>query len=305
VSSFSAHDAELVEHLQGLDKVFVARPEDDDWLLSITPRPDLLMSQAVRRGSLLPLGGGRYVPRPPGVELVEEKIPLPLLVAARLFPQPCSLAYRSALARHGLIQDREPSPATFAVRGLEGTRISSLFGQRVRLVRVDPERFGGHEEAPWHDEGTLRLRGSYLATDLERTLVDCLDKPRLSGSPDEIAKAFKRAFKQGASGKRVADYAADLGHSTSRRAAFWLDKVGQSGAARSLMIQENLHSQELAERHLAPSRSSRGRPRMEARPLLHPILLDSTKAYDQTGQIDTQFGVVVNLPNRVVQLARR
>lgn len=304
--SYSAHDVQLIKELQRLRKVFVARPEDDEWLLKITPRPDLLVSQATKRGSLLSLGGGRYIPRSIGVDGLEaapDYFPLPLIVAARLFPQPAALAYRSALIHHGLLADRGEQRTVFAVRGLEGVRLSKLAGKSVRLVRVDHERFFGHEPVRFRDEGWLRLNGTYQVTDLERTLVDLLDKPRLSGSPEVVAKAFARGFQKGANGQRVAQYAMDLGHSVARRAAFWLGQVGEESAAKAIMVQEHIHEEALADRHRLPGRVARGRPRASERPLLHPVLLDSTKTHAATGVADTRYGLVVNLPARIVKLA--
>ena len=58
-----------------------------------------------------------------------------------------------------------------------------ILGMRFRIVRVKPHRFfGGHA----YRAGEFRVR----VTDRERTIVDCLDRPDLSGGVDQVAEAL-------------------------------------------------------------------------------------------------------------------
>jgi len=304
VPPYSGNDQELFAALKERHKLHVSRPQDDEWLGQITPRPDLLLSQAVKRGSLLPLGGGHYIPRWDGVASLEDVAPIELLVAARLDPQPCVLGYRAALAFHGLA--RGDGSRSFAVRGLKGTRLHELSGRPVRLVRIDEERFFGHRDVLFQSRGPLELSAYWQVTDLERTLLDCFDKPRLCGRPELAIQAFKRAFVRGGAERQpdravLQDYALKLGHAVTRRAAFWLQRVGEDSSARALIAHEKIHEEMLAERRRILGEQKRGLTPKRALP--HPVLLDASCAYADNGHYDPDFGVVVNLPPRALAAA--
>ena len=62
-------------------------------------------------------------------------------------------------------------------------RTPQVLGMRFRIVRVKPRKFfGGHA----YRAGEFRV----MVTDREKTILDCLDRPQLSGGVGEVGKAL-------------------------------------------------------------------------------------------------------------------
>lgn len=76
-----------------------------------------------------------------------------------------------------------------------------------RMVFVHPRKFFGNTTI-WLDKKPVRI------TDKEKTVVDCLDRPRLCGGIVEAASALSQAIQDGIDLDELTSYAARLGNRT-------------------------------------------------------------------------------------------
>ncbi len=137
------------------------------------------------RGRILPLRRGLYGVIPIGSEPDASAVD-PLLVAVKLAPD-ATLAYHTALEFHG----RAYSIYSRIVYVSTARTLQLRLGRyEIRGVPVPPtlrakgkETFGVTVRRRWG----VDLR----ATDLERTLVDVLDQPRLAGTWEEIWRSLE------------------------------------------------------------------------------------------------------------------
>jgi predicted transcriptional regulator of viral defense system len=76
----------------------------------------------------------------------------------------------------------------------------------------------------------------YQRSDIERTLVDCCDRPEMVASTEMWVLAWGRALQQGGvSPERLCDYALRLGGSAPRRVGLLLELAGYGIQARDLI----------------------------------------------------------------------
>ncbi|KUK17035.1 type IV toxin-antitoxin system AbiEi family antitoxin [Thermococcus sibiricus] len=104
-------------------------------------------------------------------------------VLTSLFIKPSAIAYWSALNYHGFTE-QIPNIVFVQTTARKKRQELGVFGVRYKIVRIKPEKFFGIEKA-WIEEFQVPI------TDREKTVVDCLDKPRYCGGIIEVAKAFR------------------------------------------------------------------------------------------------------------------
>jgi predicted transcriptional regulator of viral defense system len=133
------------------------------------------------RGAIFQIRKGLYCSLPPGVSARDCPVDSYLL-ASKLAPD-AVLAYHTALEVHGRsysVQQRlvykAPAGATFNFRGTT-----------YRAVSPPKQLAGNQPEVQPLDRAGQRVR----VTTLERTLVDVLDRPRLSGGWEEIWRSLE------------------------------------------------------------------------------------------------------------------
>ena len=136
------------------------------------------------RGAIFQIRKGLYCSLSPGIPA--EQCPIDsYLLASKLAPD-AVLAYHTALDVHGRsysVQQRlvyitlkSPAGSTFNFRGIAYTAVSP------------PKQLAGTEPEVQHmDRAGQQVR----VTSLERTLVDVLDRPRLSGGWEEIWRSLE------------------------------------------------------------------------------------------------------------------
>lgn len=96
--------------------------------------------------------------------------------------KPSMVAYWSALSYWNLT-DQVPRITYVQTPARKENRTPEVLGMRFRIVRVKPRKFFG--------EHLEHIRGApILVTDREKTIIDCLDRPELSGGVPEVAKAL-------------------------------------------------------------------------------------------------------------------
>jgi predicted transcriptional regulator of viral defense system len=146
---------------------------------------DAHLARWQRQGRIERVKNGLYVRRDP--ERAAERSPLPDLVAlAARMAADAAVAYHTALEAHGCAQslfDR----LTFVT--WTRTKPVEFMGRRLAPVRPRApllERNGGEAWVETLDRGGLEVR----VTGLERTAVDVLDRPSLSGGIEEVWRSL-------------------------------------------------------------------------------------------------------------------
>ncbi len=209
----------------------LVRRRDWSWLTSISPRPDRVIARMLEKGSLISVAPGRYLIAPVGADRIEMAAAPQAVLDARLSGTRYYIAFHSALSEHGLtdLEDARLFVVVFGRTDLPG--VLDLAGQEVVVTRITVERkwFGA-------ERATLAAGGTYWRSDIERTLLDALERPDLAGSIETVVRAWARALGEDrASIRRLADYAIRLGPTVVRRTGFWLSAMGHSKDAEPLL----------------------------------------------------------------------
>jgi predicted transcriptional regulator of viral defense system len=229
--SVTPTEARLLDRFASERRRVVSRHEDAALLSEVVARPDKVLQSLAAKGVLHRLGGGQYLVAEFGADEAEHSAPWQILLDARMQRiGPYYLSYFSGLEEHGLTDHAAPE-ATVAVfgRAAGSGRGLVVAGRRVLIARISRrDRWFGFKTTY---EGRV---GSYQVGELERVLLDCLDRPALAGGGETIARAWGRAAARRLDVDRVVDYASRLSHTVARRAAAMLDLLGESPAAERL-----------------------------------------------------------------------
>ena len=129
---------------------------------------------------------------------------------------PHAISYWSALNYHGLT---EQIPGTVFVQttSRKKRRDLSIFGVRYLIIKISESRFFGFEKA-WLENFPVCI------TDMEKTVVDCLDRPEYCGGVIEVAKALNNEVLDY---DRLSRYAVRMGNSgVIRRLGYLCDHLG-------------------------------------------------------------------------------
>ncbi|MBO8175045.1 MAG: type IV toxin-antitoxin system AbiEi family antitoxin domain-containing protein [Thermococcus sp.] len=173
----------------------------------------VLLSRLEKRGWVERIEKGKYIIIPLGAEKGEYT--LHEFIIGSLLVKPSAIAYWSALNYHGFT---EQIPNTVFVQTTARKKRQDLriFGVRYKIVRIKPEKFFGIEKV-WIEEFQVPI------TDREKTVVDCLDKPRYCGGIIEVAKAFREELDT----EKLREYALRMNNSAViRRLGYLCDYFG-------------------------------------------------------------------------------
>lgn len=232
-------EARLLDRLATERRRVVSRHDDAALLDEVVGYPDKVLQSLAAKGVLHRLGGGQYLVAEFGADEAEHSAPWQVLLDARMQRiGPYYLSYFSGLEEYGLTDHAAPD----ATVGLFGRAAGSgrglvVAGRRVVVARISrPDRWFGFKTKY---EGRV---GSYQLGELERVLLDCLDRPALAGGGETIARAWGRAAGR-LDVDRVVDYASRLSHTVARRAATMLDLLGETAAAERLTDSLGLSAQ--------------------------------------------------------------
>lgn len=191
---FTFEDAEKVSGLKRESlRVLLSRMEKEGWI------------ERIERGKylIIPLGAEK------GKHTVNE------FVIASALIEPAVISYWSALNYHGLT---EQIPATVFIQSSARKNRQELevFGVRYKIVRVNEEKLFGTDKI-WIDDTQV------LITDPEKTIVDCLEKPKYCGGIVEVAKALEEDIDL----EKVLEYAARQGNSAVfKRLGYLCEQLG-------------------------------------------------------------------------------
>lgn len=141
-----------------------------------------VVDRLVEKGWLERIEKGKYliVPLKAGPDRVWTE---DALVIAQYLVEPSTVAYWSALSYWNLTE-QAPRITYVQTTARRENRRPTVLGMRFRIVRVKPQKFFGNH-AQYANESSIRV------TDREKTIIDCLDRPELSGGVAEVAKALR------------------------------------------------------------------------------------------------------------------
>lgn len=105
---------------------------------------------------------------------------------AGVLVDPSAIAYWSALD-YWSVTEQVPRITYVQTTARKENRRPVVLGMRFRIVRVKPRKFFAIRTESRRETSPLRV------TDREKTLIDCLDRPELSGGVAEVAKAIVEA----------------------------------------------------------------------------------------------------------------
>jgi len=181
IISLSNAEASLLTRLAGDGKeIFTTRDAYD--LLGEDRSTRDALERLVAKGWLERIEKGKYliVPLEAGPDRIWSE---DAYVIATNLVDSGAIAYWSALSYWGLT-DQVPRTTYVQTTDRKENRRPSVLGMRFRIVRVKPRKFFGNRREP---------RGATFmwVTDREKTIVDCLDRPELSGGVGEVAKALQ------------------------------------------------------------------------------------------------------------------
>lgn len=137
----------------------------------------------LRKGWFSRLIGGRYmlIPSERGSENIGENNPLALATAAI---QPSYIAWWSAASFHGFTTQK---PMTISVAVLRASVARVIEGTEVKFVKIPEYKFFGFED--------YEVYGRKVAiSDAEKTVIDCINHPDLSGGSAELVRIVSNAM---------------------------------------------------------------------------------------------------------------
>ncbi len=166
------------------------------------------------RGWIERIEKGKYMIIP--LEAEKGRYTLNEFVMASLLVKPYAIAYWSALHHHGLTEQIS-STVFVQTTGRKKRQKIEVFGVRYMIIKIKKEKFFGTEKA-WIDESEV------IITDVEKTVVDCLDKPQYCGGIIEVCKALR---KRNFDAKKLSDYALRMRNTgVIRRLGYLSDMFG-------------------------------------------------------------------------------
>lgn len=178
-----------------------------------------LLSILAKKGALSRIGKGRYVVIPPDV-LYERKsfVQDPYIVVDSFMEnlnEKYYIAYQSAAHLHGIA---EQLPFIVRAAVLKQRKSFSVGKTKVEYVTLKQKKFFGIQR--------IRYREYFLnESDLEKTLLDCLDRPEFCGGISEVTRTISNAIER-IDKKRLLDYLEKFdNYALAQRLGFVLEKL--------------------------------------------------------------------------------
>jgi predicted transcriptional regulator of viral defense system len=179
IISLSDSEASLLTTLAARGEVFTTEDAYEELGEGRSTRD--LLDRLVEKGWLERIEKGKYliVPLEAGPDRTWSE---DAHVIAGHLVRPSMVAYWSAL-NYWNLTEQVPRITYVQTTARKENRRPTVLGMKFRIVRVKPEKFfGGHK---YHaDDSPVQV------TDHEKTIVDSLDRPDLSGGVAEVAKAL-------------------------------------------------------------------------------------------------------------------
>lgn len=174
----------------------------------------VMLSRLEERGFIERIEKGKYMIIPLGSE--KGRYTLHEFVIASCLVEPYAISYWSALHYYGFT---EQMPGTVFIQTPARKKKSrmNIFGVDYQLLRVNENKFFGLRKE-WIEDTPI------IITDREKTIVDCLDKPKYAGGIVEVAKALHG---EKLDYNKLAGYAQRMHNSgVTRRLGYLCDHLG-------------------------------------------------------------------------------
>jgi len=173
----------------------------------------VLLSRLEKKGWIERIEKGKYIVIPLGAEKGEYT--LHEFIIGSLLVKPSTIAYWSALNYHGFTE-QIPNTVFIQTTARKKKQDLRIFGVRYKIVRIKLEKYFGIEKT-WIEEFQVPI------TNREKTVIDCLDKPRYCGGILEVAKAFREELEA----EKLREYAVRMNNSAViRRLGYLCDYFG-------------------------------------------------------------------------------
>ena len=179
-----------------------------------------VLAGLMTKGAALRVGRGKYaMAAPEAMHGAGTFVQDPLAVAAELLDlerQDYMAGYLTAAYLHGLLEQIPQSGQMIVTKQRRELLLTET--QRVRFVAVLLRNFFGTQELRYGDR-LIRV------TDIEKTVLDCLDRQDLSGGLAQVVDIL-RAASEKLDGKKLLSYAKRLGNrSLQERLGYILERL--------------------------------------------------------------------------------
>jgi predicted transcriptional regulator of viral defense system len=142
-----------------------------------------IMFRLEKKGWIERIEKGKYMIIP--LEAKKGKYTLNEFVIGSLLVKPYCIAYWSALNYYGMTE-QIPTTVFIQTTSRKKKQMLEIFGVKYKIIKVKEEKFFGRREE-WFEKMKIMI------TNREKTIIDCLDKPRYCGGIIEVAKALKES----------------------------------------------------------------------------------------------------------------
>jgi predicted transcriptional regulator of viral defense system len=182
--NLSDQESEFLSRLSAEGESIISTAEAQKAWRGSTPI-DLVLHRLEKKGWLQRLDRGVYllIPLEAGPERVWSESPL---VIVPYLIQPAAVAYWSALHYW---QMTEQIPRITFVQSTKRKRPLEIQGVQFRFISIKEGRFFGIAERKIEDK-------KFKVTDREKTLIDCADRPDLSGGIAQLSQALQNEHAQ-------------------------------------------------------------------------------------------------------------
>jgi predicted transcriptional regulator of viral defense system len=211
-------EARFLSTLASQDKSIFTTEDAREVTGSSVPATNSLISNLLRKRWLIRLNRGTYLIVPLSAGDEAEYSENWFVVAKHLIdPEPYYLSHFSALEIH----EMTTQPVLTVYISTPARRIpKEIAGATYRFVHARPDDL-------WGTEGVWVTPSQQVqASDFERTVIDCLDRPDLCGGVIEVARGLWSKREQ-IDFAKLGDYVARMGRkSVAKRLGFLLDVYG-------------------------------------------------------------------------------
>ena len=174
----------------------------------------VILSRLERRGWIERIEKGKYMIIPIGAKKGEYT--LHEFVIASVLVSPYAIGYWSALHFYGLTE-QIPRTVFIQTTARKKKQTIRIFGVDYNIIKINNKKFFGVRQE-WIEESYVNI------TDREKTIVDCLDKPKHCGGIVEVAKSLQNGRFDT---EKLAKYAVKIGNSgVLRRLGFLCELLG-------------------------------------------------------------------------------
>lgn len=225
IKGLSAKEIKLISNFE-LKKVSIVTTKEVKKILKGSKQEAYdLIYRLKKKGRLVQIKRGKYILIPvKAVDMCWGENPFKM---AGEFRQPYYISYRTALNFYGLT---EQVPVTIYVACLKYHKSAQVFNENFKFIQLNKNKFFGYEKRE------IDKKEVYFA-DLEKTLIDCLDKQYCGGSIVDVVKGLFWARKEIKINKLV-DYSLKMDNKTLiKRLGYLLELLGIKFNQKNLLRQ--------------------------------------------------------------------